>query len=98
MKVDIRFLRQGLVEAVAPENFDTMTDDEKIKWAQEILENLDDQAILNALADYERPDIHGYFDSVPEVAAIEKDNGSTMIIQTREWEEFAGPDGRNIVK
>jgi hypothetical protein len=37
-KVAIRFLKPGYVEADKPDNFDSMSKEEKMAWAAEVLE------------------------------------------------------------
>jgi hypothetical protein len=90
-QLNIRILRQGLVKAKKPEGFDEWTDLEKRQWADNILEALDDDAILEALADFGNPKEEGYFDCAPDAVAIETEEGDTLFT-TLAWEAFKDPD------
>jgi len=99
MKTDIlniRFLRQGLVEAKKPDNFEAMTDLEKRGWADNRLSILDDSQIVLAMADFDEPSTNGYFDACPDAEAIEEKDGAA-IVSTLAWDAFSDPDyGENV--
>lgn len=99
MKVFLRFLKQGLVEAETPNDFETMTDKEKLEWASIQLANLSDKEIINAMADFGDPGKNGYFDETTQASAIEKGEGEDItdsIIQTEEWKIFSTGDHQII--
>jgi len=96
MKVHIRFLVPGLIEAEAPENFPEMSSYQKISWAQEILNPKTDRELLYALAQYEEPETYGWFDGVPVADAVEKEDRQ-VIVQTKEWETFSSGEGLDVV-
>lgn len=97
-QVYIRFLRQGCVKTQAPENFDTMTPQEKLEWASDFLNNLSDAQIIEAMADFEDTR-YGYFEESPYASAIEEAEGDmlgTPIVETREWKLFRTGAGQEI--
>lgn len=97
MKVNIRFLRQGLVSVNAPKNIDTMSAKELKEWAGNILGEMTDKELLAAMADFENPEKEGYFDESPQMSAIERLSGDP-IITTDEWEMFAYGTGIHPVR
>lgn len=96
MKVHIRFLTSGLIEAEAPDNFAEMTPYEKVSWAQEILNQKTDRELLYALAQWEEPETYGWFDGTPVADAVENENGE-VIVQTEEWKTFSSGEGLDVV-
>ncbi len=101
MKVHIRFLRQGLVEAETPEGFDSMLDKEKLEWATEKLAKLPDNDIVEAMADFTEAFKTGnWFDEAPYASAIEAAEGDDIensVVQTREWKIFSEGTGQDII-
>lgn len=111
MKLYIRFLRQGLIEAEAPEQFDTLTPEERMEWATEYLENCTDHQIVIAMADYDPNPIwtlsdlcssNDFFDSAPQAEAIElplgEYNDPRTLVMTKAWTVFAfHPDCRELI-
>jgi len=89
-KVYINYLKKGCIAADAPDNFVSMTDEEKMKWAFEVLENSSDRELINGLADYNNPKKYGFFDETPEPLAIEEDDTETYIT-TNVWESYFQP-------
>jgi hypothetical protein len=68
----VRFLRQGRVPVYeVPANFENMSLEEKKVWTQNILRDLSDAQLFEAMADYENPQKNGYFDDTFDVEAIE---------------------------
>ncbi len=98
-KVFIRFLKQGLVLAETPENFDEMSAKEKMDWANKILKSKSDGFLVDALADFEDPDKNGFFAIKPDVCAIEQGEGMNIgdtIVSTSLWEMFNSPEWKNL--
>jgi len=93
-KVEIRFLRQGLVSAKPPEHYKDMTPVEKIAWADTVLSGLDDAQIVGAMSDVYRPkglkDLGTLFDEPPLACAIEvvREDNLTRDVATDEWHAF----------
>ena len=101
MKVEIRFLRQGLIKAEAPENLDQMAPEKKLEWASTVLEGCTDHELVNAMSDFEKPRTKvasGFFDGAPEASAVEKEAGEGVIVQTEEWKLFRTGEGRKIAE
>jgi hypothetical protein len=101
MKVEIRFLRQGLIQVEAPENFDQMAPEKKLEWASTVLEGCTDHELVNAMSDFEKPRTKvdsGFFDEAPEASAVEKEAGEGVIVQTEEWKLFRAGEGRKIAE
>ena len=98
--VYIRFLKQGLVKAEVPDNFDSMTPKEKLNWAWERLSCLSDEDLIEALSDYQKPRCSQFFDDSPSAAAIEdatEENQGADIVHTNDWHAFAFSDnGMNV--
>ena len=97
MKVELRFLQQGLVRADAPVGFENWSDSRKEEWANNTLryvkQEKGDSAILEALAELANPHETGkFFDEAPLVSAIEADNGDKTLFETSEWKEFKKPN------
>lgn len=97
MKVELRFLQQGLVRADAPIGFKNWSNSRKEEWANNILRQLKqekgDSAILEALAELANPQESGqYFDEAPLISAIETENGDKTLFETSEWKEFKKPN------
>lgn len=98
VKVDIRFLRQGLVRAVVPEGFTKMTKKEKLDWAKHVLNHTKtDEELIQAMSDFEDPERDGWFDEDIPVCAIESVGGEP-IVQTEEWKLFSSAEGMEIVE
>lgn len=95
MKVHIRFLTPGLIEAEAPDNFAEMSPNEKLNWAQEILNQKTDRELLYSVAQYEEPETYGWFDGSPLADAVENEDGD-VIAQTKEWKTFSLGEGLDI--
>lgn len=95
MKVHIRFLIPGLIEAQAPDNFAEMSPQEKLDWAHEALNRKTDRELLNAVAQHEEPETYGWFDEAPAVSAIEAAGGNIgeIMVETDEWRLFASGEG-----
>jgi len=102
MQVEIRFLKEGLVNVEAPKGFENWTTSEKEDWANETLRALKqekgDIALLEAMAHLPNPTKTGkYFDEAPQVAAIEADYGETTLYETSEWKEFKIPNDKKYL-
>lgn len=100
-KVNIRFLRQGLVKADTPDGFDKMTAKEKLDWASKHLSGLPDKRIIAAMADFEKPGKDGYFDGAPSASAIEKgedEDQREIIVETGEWKLFRTGEGQEAIR
>lgn len=100
-KVFIRFLRHGLIEAEPPENFNKMTPEDKLEWANEVLSQKTDKELIESMADFINPEKNGYFDESPEACAIEVGEGNligTTIVSTSIWELYNAPEWKNIVE
>lgn len=99
MQVYIRFLRQGLVEAQTPKDFDTMTAEQKLDWASSYLDPLSDNKIVTAMADFDDTSV-GFFDEAPYASAIEdaENNIGSPIVETVEWRLFGSGEGQKIAK
>jgi len=95
MKLNIRFLKQGLVEAEAPPNFDNMSPEEKLDWAQTVLAEQSDDQLHTAMADYLDPKVNGYFDEAPDVCSIQDTDGEELVL-CASWYHFWAP--QQIVK
>lgn len=95
MEVQIRFLRQGLIKAEAPEHFDKWSPEDRIAWAQESLDAKTDSDLLAAMADFENPERDGWFDGGILADAIENENGE-VIVMTKEWQMFSSGEGSDI--
>ena len=92
-EVNIRFLRQGLIKASVPENFEQMTKKEKLNWANEVIESHTDDEIIQAMSDFENPEKSGFFDSAPLATAIEKTVTEPFsIVSTQTWDKFLEND------
>ncbi len=90
MKVQIRFLKQGLVEAEAPPDFDKMSPEQKLEWAQTVLAEQSDNQLHIAMADYKDPKVNGYFDEPPPVCSIQ-DMEHTELVLCASWYHFWAP-------
>lgn len=102
MKVDIRFLRQGLIEAETPKGFEEMSKQKKIEWAQQILNDKSDKELIQAMSDF-REGINQFFDETPTVEAIEGGDEDDAfygcpIVQTKAWQLFASLNSADIVE
>ena len=95
MKLHVRFLKQGLVEAETPPSFEQMSPEQKLDWAQTMLEKQSDEQLIKAMADFKQPEVNGYFDDAPPACAIQTEDGEEIAMR-QEWQAFWGP--REIVE
>jgi len=99
-KLHIRFLRQGLItltEEQLPVGFVEMSKEKQNELAFNHLFNLKDYELLNAMADFEYPVKNGYFDSTPDVEALQNEEFETLY-STVAWNAFTDPEyGENII-
>lgn len=102
--INIRYLCPGLISADAPDNWDTMTLEERTAWASEQMEYTFDAGIINGLAELENVGVtidkdEQFFDENPDVLAIEEVENVTLedgeeiqrytkVVTTDAWEEF----------
>lgn len=93
--LQIRFLKPGLVPVEKiPEGFDSMSPNEKAVWADNYLSELDDQTIIEAMADFANPKQNGYFDEVTTEAIQDPnkfDTDEESIYSTTLWGAFSDP-------
>ena len=87
MKVKIRFLKQGLVDAVAPDDWAGKSDKEKKEWADQVLSSFDEKVLIRALSDTSS-DAGGFFAASPEAEAIMSEEMDTLWC-TPAWRFFA---------
>lgn len=92
--LEIRFLRQCLVEAKKPKGFDTMSNKEREEWANKILRGKTDEELVKAIAEGE----HKIFEEAPLVAAIETEYGDERLYSTPEWDAFVNVDVPHVKK
>lgn len=87
-ELNIRFLRQGLIKINVDEKI--LTNKEKLlNLCQEYLESIDDEVLMTSMSDFDDVKNNGYFDSAPEVAAIEDPNKDyELLFSTPEWDSF----------
>lgn len=95
MKMHIRFLKQGLVEAEAPPGFAQMNPEQKLDWAQDKLAEQSDDQLHMAMADYLDPKVNGYFDEAPDVCSIQDTDGEELVL-CASWLHFWVP--RQIIE
>ncbi len=90
--VFIRFLRPGIIKVEVPEDFDEMTEEEKIEWASKKLEGLSSQEIREAIIDFDEEEVRA--------SAIEEAEGKDIgvpIVETIEWALFCNGGGEEVV-
>ena len=92
----VRFLRQGRVPVSdVPADFEKMSLEEKKIWAHDILKDLSDEQLFEAMADYEDPQSNGYFDDSFDVEAIEvyppMNSVGKKVFSTIAWDVFCDP-------
>lgn len=96
--IEIRYLQQGLIKTDMPDNWESLTNDQKVEYCEEILYNLDDRTLVAGLAEILPFDIDRFFASTPEVEAIEiidyeEDEEPTLVACTSTWEQFVSDYG-----
>ncbi len=90
--VFIRLLRPGIVKVEVPEDFDEMTEEEKIEWASKKLESLSSQEIREAIIDFDGEEVRA--------SAIEEAEGTDIgvpIVETMEWALFCTGEGKKLI-
>lgn len=93
IKVNIRFLRQGLIKAEVDPSLLTKENLKALEVAcSEIMEKLTDDELILAMADFENPSANGYFDEAPYVAAVEDSETTELIATSIEWDGFYDTD------
>lgn len=94
--VEIRFLRPGRVIAEVPENFRLLTTQEKLNWAFNVLNEIPDGDLVQAMSDY-KEGCQGFFDETPDVAAIQTVEGED-IVSTNAWNVYNMAEAVTVVK
>ena len=90
MKVNIRYIHTGLIQADLPDNIDK-NDKQAIRdWARGHLENLSNKDLLEGMANIGGNDAieERLFDEVPYVEAVEEDDTYELLMQTRLWKAY----------
>jgi hypothetical protein len=86
-----------ITEEQLPAGFVEMSKEKQNEWAFNHLFNLKDDELLNAMADFEYPSKDGYFDSTPDVEALQNEEFETLY-STVAWDAFTDPEyGNNIL-
>ena len=90
MKVNIRYIHTGLIQADLPDNIDK-NDKQAIRdWARDHLENISNKDLLEGMANIGGNDCieERLFDEVPYVEAVEEDDTYELLMRTRLWKAY----------
>lgn len=97
MKLQIRYLKQGLIEVeIEAVILDRMTGEDLMKYAEDEISKRSDEALVDGLSD------HGpngeFFIEDPAVEAVEEVNGD-ILVATRAWTIYSrDPNGGELAE
>ncbi len=83
--IQIRFLRPGRIVAPKPSNFDTLSPQEKLAWANQVLAETSDANLVQAMSDFAPNE--DFFDETPEAVALHNREGETLA-SSSVWEAY----------
>lgn len=90
MKVNIRYVHTGLIQADLPDTIDKNDKQAIRNWAGDHLENLSNKDLLEGMTNLGGNDYieERLFDEVPCVEAIEDDETYDLLMQTKLWKSY----------
>ena len=97
MMVQIRFLKQGLLQAeIDEEKLNNMTSEELRDWAESILNQSSDKELMHCLSD-QGPN-GDFFIEAPYMEAVESEDGE-LLVATRAWISYSrDPHASDLVE